>query len=376
MKILHRTKALAACALTAALAIGCTEEQSSLEISDMPGKATIQGLVTYSEGTILENGKFKELMKPAAGKQVDILLNNADYQSTASGKTLYKTIKTDANGRFSLAVPVPVDGNVTATVRPHAFEGEFNTVERINNEIKAVKDTVYFYTTGQTLTLSSGAIKTAECEYDQYDSRDQVTTFNQYVTFGGVVGKQMEKYYAAVSTTIKEEGANKGKLDLVSAPRRVTYYDKMANADLLVNVTYYSLTRTYNCTTNANGEFSLSVPVNELPCTLTCKIEAMPVVSDYTFYEEVEKEWSETELAKWASYYQYRFPYTTDYKSKTVKGYYASSTVNSTFSYKVDQPQTDKFKMMRFVPTDGTEVSLNGALWLDELLEQEKNSNN
>lgn len=376
MKILHGTKALAACTLLAALAIGCTEEQSSLEISDMPGKATIQGLVAYSEGTILENGKFQELVKPAAGKQVDILLSNADYQSTASGKTLYKTIKTDANGRFALQVPVPVSGNVTATIRPHDFEGEFNTVKRINNEIKAVKDTVYFHATEKTLPLSSGTIQTAPCTYDQYESRDQVDTYGQHVTFGGLIGKQMEKYYAAVSTTIKEEGTNKGKLDLVSAPRRVTYYDKMANADLLVSVTYGNLSRTYNCTTNTNGEFSLSVPVSELPCTLSYTIEAMPVVSDYTFYEEVEKAWSETELAKWASYYQYTFPYTTDYKSKTVKGYYESSQITNQLTFKVDQPQSGKIKMMRFVPTDGTEVSLNGTLWLEELLEQEKESNN
>lgn len=375
MNILHTFKTCAALATVALVAASCTEEQSSLNIGDMPSKAIINGTISYSEGTILTEGKFQELIKPAANKKIDILLNNSSYKNEAEGNTLYKTIKTNAQGRYSIEIPVPVDGDITVCVRPHDFQGEFNSVKRDNNELKEVKDTVFFSAEEATVAISSRDIKVQNFTFNSFETQDQIELYKTHVTLNGVIGKRMEKYYKP--ELVKIQGEDKPEM---KAPYRRTYFDGAANANLMVNITYNNNTRLYNCTTDANGKFSLNIPVIEFPCEISYSIEAIPFKSDYTFYEQIEKEWTKEDIEEWHNNYIGE-PYSYDYTSKALKGYYYSfygdleKPEPETINFTVNEPKEIKLKLMEFMSFDETNITQNGDLWLEELLEEEKNQN-
>ena len=138
MNILHDFKALTACAF-ALLAASCSEEQTSLDVNSFPGKAQIIGSLAYSEGTVLENGQFKELIKPAADKEVCLEISNSAYKTGAAGVTTWK-VRTDAQGKFEATLPVP-SSSTTVTIKPADFTGYFYSVARENNEY--VADTAF-----------------------------------------------------------------------------------------------------------------------------------------------------------------------------------------------------------------------------------------
>ena len=113
---------IAACAILAASATSCSDkEQTCLDLNSMPQKASVTGVLSYSEGVTLIDGKFHESIKPVAGQTVDIIVDNDDYKSGAKGETLIASVVTDENGRYSAEIPMPLTSSVNVIVRPHDF---------------------------------------------------------------------------------------------------------------------------------------------------------------------------------------------------------------------------------------------------------------
>ncbi len=363
MKILHDFKALTACAFAVLVAAGCSKEQTSLDVDSFPGKAQIIGSLAYSEGTVLENGQFKELIKPAADKEVCLEISNSAYKAGATGVTTWK-VRTDAQGKFETTLPVP-SGSTTVTIKPADFTGYFYSVAKENN--KYVADTAFVVyrlnSTANTKNISANQITFADLMYSNVEEQELQEGYTEYATLTGRIGMNKTRYYAAV--TALNPVTNDPML--VSAPAIKSYFDNAPSVSLLIKATYNGYTRNYNCTTNTNGMFSVDIPVKEYPCDITYEIDALPFTATYTDYEQVEKTWAASETPL----------YTYDYEAVAKEGYYAkqATAVSGTASYAIKgEPYEIEAKMMIFTPYEGTAPAYNTtAPWVEDLDNEEEN---
>ena len=122
----HLTK-LAFAILTVLTFSACSEDQTAFNIEKVPGRATVQGTITYNEGATVSGGKLSYSYKPAADLKVFITVDNSSYDDNLSGSTVFETT-TDANGKYSLEIPVP-DYNVNISVRTAQFKGTHSTIK-------------------------------------------------------------------------------------------------------------------------------------------------------------------------------------------------------------------------------------------------------
>ena len=361
MNILHDFKALTACAF-ALLVASCSEEQTSLDVNSFPGKAQIIGSLAYSEGTVLENGQFKELIKPAADKEVCLEISNSAYKTGAAGVTTWK-VRTDAQGKFEATLPVP-SSSTTVTIKPADFTGYFYSVARENNEY--VADTAFVVyrlnSAANTKSVSANQITFADLMYSNVEEQELTEGYTEYATLTGRIGMNKTRYYAAVTAPnpLTQEPM------LVSAPAIKSYFDNAPSVSLLIKATYNGYTRNYNCTTNTNGMFSVDIPVKEYPCDITYEIDALPFTATYTDYEQVEKKWAADETAL----------YTYDYEAVAKEGFYApaANVGSGTASYAIKgQPCEIEAKMMIFFPYEGTAPACNATdPWIEELDKEEE----
>ncbi len=314
MNSLHAIKAFAACTIVAMVFAGCSEDQTSLDVNSVPGRAKIIGSLTYSEGLVEIDGQFKELIKPAANKEVVFTVPNSAYTGNQNnqGNSVFKTT-TDANGKYEIEIPASIVEETPISIKPADFTGNFYRVIRKNNEF--VTDTVLAVyhvnqTPSVTETLYPNQICFSDLTYTNVDMQDIEEGYTEYVTLNGRIGMGKERYYPAV--TMPGMGIYEGETILVSAPTVKPYFDNAPNVKLLITINYNNRERLFNCTTNASGNFSLDIPVKEYPASLTYYIDAIPFASTYQSYEEIEKKWGEGETAL----------YTIDYTPVTKTGYY------------------------------------------------------
>lgn len=134
-------------AMMATLVVSCSEEQTSLSIEDIPGKAKVMGFVTYDSGATgsginVQNNR----MLPASGKTIYVEIDNDSFKAGAEGVTTYETV-TDANGKFEIEIPAVQSTFIT--IKAAGFEGTQKKL--VSNEA----------TGGNTLTSVEGFFSTA-----------------------------------------------------------------------------------------------------------------------------------------------------------------------------------------------------------------------
>lgn len=401
MNILRSFKAFAAFAIVAMVFAGCSEDQTSLDVNSVPGRAKIIGSLTYSEGTILnEDNQFVELIKPAANKEVVFTIPNSAYTGNQQneGNAVFKTT-TDANGRYEIEIPASIVEATPIFIHPADFTGTFYRVIKENN--KLIQDTatvVYRYdsyapnnenkqVTSSSrnensipsygfVTLYPNQICFADLRYKEIDVQDIEEGYTEYVNLTGVIGMNKKKYYAADYEVGK--GENRGMMIWKADPVVKDYFDKAPNVSLLIKIEYNGRTRNYNCMTNSNGEFSLNIPVKEFPCDIKYTIDAIPFASTFTYYEEVDKEWTDEEKEIYDRLY-----YTDYIPSEPVKGYYYNyyedlknegvnpATGQKTYTVKEEVYQIFA-KMMVFKDNRETTFDPMHYPWLEELDEENK----
>lgn len=387
MNILRSFKAFAAFAIVAMVFAGCSEDQTSLDVNSVPGRAKIIGSLTYSEGTILnEDNQFVELIKPAANKEVVFTIPNSAYTGNQQneGNAVFKTT-TDANGRYEIEIPVSIVKATPISIRPADFTGYFSRVIKENNTLKIDSITVVYryednvadkntqVTTDKatdaphaTATLYPNQICFADLRYEEIDTQDIEEGYNQYVNLNGKIGKGLKEYHAPKLITDDEGREIKKNAEVIN------YFDKSPNTDLIISVTYNGYTRQYNRTTDANGEFSLNIPVKDIECELVYKIHALPFAEnqfkDYEYTTEVPE-------GKWYSF---------DYKEVIKKGYYAEDNsainggqnfdpaISGSLLYTVkDQSHRIEAKMMIFReyddPHEFNQTAWANAEWFEDI---------
>ena len=372
---------IAACAILAASATSCSDkEQTCLDLNSMPQKASVTGVLSYSEGVTLIDGKFHESIKPVAGQTVDIIVDNDDYKSGAKGETLIASVVTDENGRYSAEIPMPLTSSVNVIVRPHDFEGIHYSVEKENNKPVNKQSNVIYHAYQSSKNITGGSKGVLNIEYSDFSSLEQIEMFKGTAKLNIKVGKLIDRYTPAVTARYEDQTSEDyNKLFLASSPKRITCFDIMASADALITVTYSNNeVRTYNATSGSNGVMTLTIPVIDTPSQFTCEVEFLPVIADYRLYEQYSKEWSTQELDKWVSGYPYYYsnynvPYNYDYKATTVKGYYSASRKTFPANLQVSTPLNFEAKVYYFTAYDGTYIGVNGTEWLEDIVKEESN---
>jgi hypothetical protein len=133
----------------ATILVGCKPEpieQSSVNINDFKETATITGTLQYDEGQGFDGTKYTRLVKPAAEVTVTAIIANSEYSATTtgSGNITYNT-KTDANGNYSITVPVTSKG-VSVRIKATNFTGQYHRIIDVKNGAPVYKDVDGVYT--------------------------------------------------------------------------------------------------------------------------------------------------------------------------------------------------------------------------------------
>lgn len=119
-------KFLSVVAIVAFMA-GCAKEQSSFNVEDISGAATIKGSYHYNVGMWydyeLEEVKTDPI--PLAKHTVYAEVSNSSLKDGANGVTVYEAI-TDAKGNFTISIPATHKG-VSVKIYPKSFIGIYRT---------------------------------------------------------------------------------------------------------------------------------------------------------------------------------------------------------------------------------------------------------
>ena len=115
MRKLSVLRAFTAMAIAACVFSSCKEDQTSLSVDSLPGRAKIMGRLVYDDGRAAD--------RIAANTVVYVKVDNNSIDNNASGVTV-RTTTTDAEGYFEYELPTNETG-VDVTVEGAQFEGVY-----------------------------------------------------------------------------------------------------------------------------------------------------------------------------------------------------------------------------------------------------------
>lgn len=119
-------KTLMFSAITALFFVSCSEDQTSLSIDDIQGKATLIGSFTYDDNQSTSSSSTSSATseKPVMNTTVYVKIANSslDPKENATGYTVYETT-TDANGEYKIEIPV-VETGTEVTIQAESFVGK------------------------------------------------------------------------------------------------------------------------------------------------------------------------------------------------------------------------------------------------------------
>ncbi len=355
MKLTHFA---ASAALSLLVFTSCSEDQSSFDIQDVPGRCLIEGVIKYNEGTTVENGHFAHSYKPAANLEVTVTVDNSNY-GDLRGESVFTTV-TDSEGKYSIEIPAPRN-TVDATITTADFRGTRTYITDENNKIVTKTQDVIFRGMSSAYIHSEGIVY-ANFECTSCSVNSTITGLNELAKIEGSVGRGIE--YVVPAEPIYNDSYN---LIGYRDARRSYVFDK-CRADLIVRVNYQNEIYTYNVTSGNDGSWTLQVPVKEFPADFTYEVMAMPYDSEYTHYVEEEGKYD---------YYGSERTYTT-YAGHTIKGFYNrkwTPTYQASFPV-ANQVCKSESKLLVFEPFNGVEtfgysssVYTTSLKWLSELIE-------
>lgn len=259
-------KFLSVVALAAMLFVGCAKEQSSFNVEDIPGKATIMGSYHYNAGQDYSFGEYIQLIKPLANHTVYAQVYNSSIKDNSKGYTVYETV-TDADGNFTLTVPATLDG-VKVDVYPKPFIGKHGVVVGVEygDPVIENKDVVYTATTKTYLSMKSNDIEfydglcNIKSERNDADDYPYAWTFTVSVREGSYEKSYNSETY---DYEVKKYWASKSGIDVKAVVDNLTYY----------------------ATTNNNGVAKFVIPAKEASGTTNVTASIKPYIyKSYKYY--------------------------------------------------------------------------------------------
>lgn len=125
-----KIKLFIAATFVAILGTSCSEDQTSMNIEDIPGQAVVSGYLTSDAGTEYVDNKSQAKIIITANQKVLISVDNSTLVPNAQGVTTYE-VTTDSQGKFSQTVPVT--SNTQITITPAPYESKSYYVELVSS---------------------------------------------------------------------------------------------------------------------------------------------------------------------------------------------------------------------------------------------------
>jgi len=257
----------------------CSDDQTTFDLENVPGRALVQGVVNCNYGATNAGGKFEYEIKPVANLKVLLTINNSEYKDGLTGETVLETVTND-KGEYSFEVPVTTKG-ITASITTAQFTGVRTVVERKNNKVVSTEQNVAFGTTAPVqVSLANYGIEYANVMCDVTSIDQSVDTYTNYARIQGKIGRNVERYTAPEPQYDEWSGNFTG----ISDGTVSHLFEPAPQADLILNVIYHDKEYVFNATTDSRGMFNIEVPVIEFPADISYRIEVMPVETTFTTY--------------------------------------------------------------------------------------------
>ena len=274
-------------ALATLALVGCqNQSQSQLDFDDVSGKAVVQGYVYVDRGFKQDGTTLVAVNEPAEGCEVVVKVPYQEYDANATSGDKMFTAVCDANGFYTVEIPVGQAAITGANVYTRPFVGTY--YELTNAQI--METTASFPETSTAVDIENGKTFMAA---NMVVSKD-VTTPNfsrqQVVTLSGQIAERYEKW-----TWIDPTDRTLGDTVLVG----VQDATKAVQLQLeFVNMSNPSSERLiYNVTTDATGAYNLTVNlfdtwnISDVVVKVTAKSYLNEVTHYYQIYDEDNKDW-------------------------------------------------------------------------------------
>lgn len=293
-------KSLFVVALATLALVSCRNSQSQLDFADVLGKAVVQGYVYVDRGFKQDGNTLVVINEPAEGCEVVVKVPYQKYDADATGGDKLFTAVCDANGFYSVEIPVGQAAITGANVYTRPFVGTY--YDWVNDQIMEISAS--FPETYTAVDIENGKTFMAA---NMVVSKD-VTTPNfsrqQVVTLSGQIAERYEKR-TWIDIADKTLGYTVSA-DVQNATKAVQLQLEFVN---MLATTGESLI--YNVTTDETGAYNLTVNlfdtwnIGDVKVNVTVKSYLNGVTHYYKRYDEDNFEWVD--------------------KNQTVSGYYAGT---------------------------------------------------
>ena len=243
-----KQKLFGAASLVAFILFGAScsnQEQSEFNLDSVQQQVTISATVTYSTGVDVNATSYSIVnSKPAAGRKVFIEVPYNQFKTGAEGSKIYETI-TDANGKFSIAIPTKSEGINNVKVRMEEFTDFYRTYDKMDENGKPVfKTELKKYTFTLNLPILKPNATEFPNEIEYVPVKIDVDQFDESVTLTGQINLAVETAFQKGTFN----PANKANVEFS------VIYDATTNP----------LPFTFGTTTDAQGNYSITLPLKSL----------------------------------------------------------------------------------------------------------------
>lgn len=286
-------------ALATLALVGCqNQSQSQLDFDDVSGKAVVQGYVYVDRGFKQDGTTLVAVNEPAEGCEVVVKVPYQEYDANATSGDKMFTAVCDANGFYTIEIPVGQAAIAGANVYTRPFVGTYYGM--VNGQV--METTASFPETSTAVDIENGKTFMAANMVVSKDVTTPILSRQQVVTVSGQIAQNYEK-----KNWIDPQNMDKGytvSADVQNATKAVelqlTFFHS-SSAEALV----------YNVTTDATGAYNLTVNlfdtwnISDVLVEVTAKSYLNKVTHYYQRYDEDNIDWK--------------------YDTQDVTGYYAGT---------------------------------------------------
>lgn len=241
--IMKKTILFGMLAVTTLMFTACKDkEQSEMTLDSIQGRATIQGRVMYDQGALQEEDAILDGVNLTPAKEVTVMVKvpYSSYNENSDGNAIYSA-KTDANGNYSISVPVG-SVSIEAVVDVLPFYAPYGTYE--NGVINTVESALFnevIFSSSSSVSVDQGDITIVDAEVspnlpDVQPGRNKTLAVTGKVYYTGEV-HEVDEY--------EEVFYVRGEIKCPNKPVKITL---SKGDDNII----------YNITTDENGEFTLT----------------------------------------------------------------------------------------------------------------------
>ena len=264
---------------------GCQEDQSEFSLDSIEQYAEIQGTVYYTTGVNTTGTDYTcNVLQPAVGRKVFAEVAYNEYKNNSQGNKIYEAV-TDENGSFSLSIPTTTDG-INVNIRMEEFTAAYTEYLKMENGQPVFKTEMRRFSANLALNgLKAGSKTFTGEEAIMYGSEIiSMEGFDEMVNLTGKLQLAIETGFRQGAFRTAENATMEFEIK----------YDDTNNGQGNQDATNQQLTFNYGCVTDAEGNYSISIPVRSLKEGFTINSIKVLAIGDLAFQHWTTPTASET----------------------------------------------------------------------------------